>query len=95
MTEFFGKDHVFGVEMVVRVNYFVREISFLLVFLELSDLDEESADISDEVSETHKGNVLNIIFKLTEKGILTVCVAVIEVYDGKEQSLVEKFSPTE
>ena len=95
MTEFFGKDHVFGVEVVVWVNYFVREVPFLLVLLEFSNLDEESANISDKISETHEGDILKIAFKLTEEGILAVGIAIVEVYDGKEQGLVKKFGPAE
>ena len=94
MTEFFLENGLFRVEVVIGVHNLIRKISLLLVFLELSDLNQEVTNIADQVTQTHEGWIADILFELVEEGVLTVSVAIIEIDDAQQQCLIEEFSPS-
>jgi hypothetical protein len=52
MSELFGESFFLSVEMVVRVNGFVSEISDFFVVFHFSDLNEEVSNESDDVFDT-------------------------------------------
>ena len=52
MSKLFGESFFLSVEMVVRVNGFVSEISDFFVVFHFSDLNEEVSNESDDVFDT-------------------------------------------
>ena len=44
MTKHFNQNIFFTIEIVKRINNFVREIPFLFILLEFSDLNQEHGD---------------------------------------------------
>lgn len=76
VAEHLDQDVLLAIEVIIGVHYLIRKHSFLLVLLEFPDLDEEVADILDQLLEGHEGDIGRIVHEFSQDRVLAVRVAV-------------------
>jgi hypothetical protein len=91
VAEHLNQDILLAIEVVVRVHNLIRKHPFLLVFLEFADLDEEVANVLDELLQGHEGYVGGVVHKFGQDRVLAMRVAVKQIDDTQEQCLVKQF----
>lgn len=89
MAEHLDQDILLAIEVIIGVHYLIRKHSLLLVLLEFSNLDEEVADVLDELLQGHEGDIGGVVHEFGQDRVLAVRVAVEQIDDAQEKSLVE------
>lgn len=88
MAKHFYQNIFFTIEIVIRINNLVREISLLFILFELSHLNQKRSNVFNQLLQTNKSRICCISNHLFQNRILTVSVTIIEINNSQKQSLI-------